>query len=76
MTGLGSYKSRRDTEAAGEEGALRIATHERFIGKREGGEDGRAAKCGGRLEAAFIAVADVDGEGFGKGGLEGYGSAL
>lgn len=60
----------------GEEGDLRIAAHERFIGKGESGEDGGAAKCGGGLEAAFIAVADVEGERCVEGGLEGYGSAF
>jgi hypothetical protein len=44
--------------------------------QREGREDSRASECGGGLPAAFVAVADVDGEGLGEGRLEGDGAAL
>jgi hypothetical protein len=54
----------------------RIATHQLRIRHRKSGKDSRAAEGGGGLAAAFIAVADVDSEGFGKGCFEGYCSAF
>ena len=55
---------------------LRIATYQLLLRQWKSWEDSRASKGGGGLATAFIAVADIECEGFGEGRFEGYGSTF